>query len=420
MATLSRTRPLQVAVVGGGIAGLAAALNLRARGIACTVYERVPEVREIGVGITVLPHAMREFAALGVQDELVAAGIENLESCFFNRFGQKIYGEARGLAGGYPFPEVGLHRGRLHTILYRKALAALGSGGIITGRDFAALEQDAEGVTLHFADTATGLPSEPVRADIVLACDGVNSAVRRQFYPSETVAFAGINTWRGVTRMKPVLTGRTYMRVGSIRTGKMVIYPIANFGDGSGDQLVNWVAETEKPGEAMNDWNKTASEAEVPALFKGWKFDWLDVGRMSGRAERIFEYPMVDRDPVERWTFGRVTLLGDAAHPMYPRGSNGSAQAAIDARTAADRLAELPPADALRAYEADRLPACNRLVETNRTAPPDIINIRVEELVGDRPFDNLDDHISQDELRALSDSYKSVANFTAGSFRSSS
>ena len=414
---MSRQATKGIAIVGGGIAGLAAALNLHARGIDCTVYERAPEVLEIGVGITILPHAMREFSALGIQDEIVAAGIENLESCFFNRFGQKIYCEPRGLTAGYPVPEVGLHRGRLHTILYRKAVEILGADRIVTDHDLIDLEQDEDGTTLHFRRTAGGQMAAPVRAALVLGCDGINSSVRKQFYPDENVAFAGINTWRGVTRMPPILTGRTYMRVGSIRTGKMVIYPIANLGDGSGNQLINWVAEIERPGQTKNDWNKTSSAEDVPDLFKAWHFNWLDVGRMIEQAERIFEYPMVDRDPVDRWTFGRATLLGDAAHPMYPRGSNGAAQASIDARTIADKLAELPPQEALKAYEAERLPACNRVVETNRSTPPDIINIRVEELVGDQPFDNLDDYISQDELRALSDDYKSAANFSAASFR---
>jgi len=408
---------MKVAIIGGGIVGLATALNLHRRGLECTVYERAPEILELGVGITLLPHAMREFAALGIQDELLAQGIENTESCFFNRFGQKIYGEPRGIAAGYPFPEVGIHRGRLHMTLYRKALAELGGDRIVTDRAFVGLEQDDNGVTARFADTSTGQSVDPVRADVLLACDGVNSTVRSLFYPDETVAFAGINTWRGVTRMTPIFDGRTYMRIGSIRTGKMVVYPIADLDDGSGGQLVNWVAEVQKSDETMNDWNKTADAVSVPDLFKSWRFDWLDVGRMIENADRIFEYPMVDRDPVDRWVFGRVALLGDAAHPMYPRGSNGAAQGSIDARTIADRLAEMPVDEALKAYESERLTAANTVVVTNRATPPDFINIRVEDLVGDRPFENLDDFISQEELRALSETYKAAANFSVDSFR---
>lgn len=400
---------MEIAIIGGGIAGLATAINLGLRGFSPTVYERAPEIRELGVGITILPHAMREHAALGIQDALVAAGIVNVESCFFNRFGQKIYGEPRGLAAGNANPEVGIHRGRLHLILLRRAQEVLGADRIVTGRAFTGLEQDAQGVTLHLTDTVTGRPLAPLRADVVLGCDGVKSAVRRQFYPDEGFAFAGINTWRGVTRMKPFLTGATYTRIGSIRSGKMVVYPIADFDDGSGDQLINWVAEIQSPDAVMNDWNLRVEPADLPEVFSSWRFDWLDVPAMIAGASEIIEYPMVDRDPVDRWSFGRVTLIGDAAHPMYPRGSNGSAQAVIDARVVADRLAKLPPEEALGAYEAERLSVCNTIVVTNRTAPPDLINIRVEELVGDRPFDNLDDFITQDELRALSDGYKAVA-----------
>jgi 2-polyprenyl-6-methoxyphenol hydroxylase-like FAD-dependent oxidoreductase len=249
-----------------------------------------------------------------------------------------------------------------------------------------------------------------VRAGIAVACDGVNSTVRRQFYPDEKMAFTGINTWRGITRWKPILNGRSYMRIGSIRTGKLVVYPIINHSDGT--QLINWMAEIETGKAAQNDWNKPGKLEDFFHIYQSWTFDWADIAGMIKNAEMILEYPMVDKDPVARWTFGRVTLLGDAAHPMYPRGSNGAAQAAVDARTLADAIARGDDrVAALKAYEAERLPRANKVVLTNRTQPPDFINIKVEELVGDRPFDNLDAVISQDELRALSDSYKRVAGY---------
>lgn len=408
---------MEVAIVGGGIAGLSLALNLHERGIACTVYERTDEMREVGVGITILPHAMRELAALGLQDELVAAGIENEESCFFNRFGQLIYREPRGRHAGYPYPEVGLHRGRLHAALYNRARDRLGANRILTDHECIGVETGETGARVLFRRMTTGEDLPPVAADAVIACDGINSVVRRTFYPGEELAFAGINTWRGVTRREPILGGMTYMRVGSIHTGKMVIYPISHDIDGAGRQLINWVAEIQQDTFTRNDWNKGALPADVPAAFSEWTFDWLDAGALIRDADAIFEYPMVDRDPVDRWTFGRVTLVGDAAHPMYPRGSNGSAQAVIDARVLAECLARHEPGAALRAYEAERLKAANHVVTTNRETPPDIINIRVEELVGDRPFDNLDDYITQDELRELSERYKQVAKFSAQDFR---
>ncbi|MFZ1949805.1 MAG: flavin-dependent oxidoreductase [Pseudolabrys sp.] len=403
---------MEVAIVGGGICGLSLALNLKERGIACRVYERAPEIKPLGVGITLLPHAMREFSALGLGDELLKAGIENRECCFFNRFGQLIYREERGKFAGYPFPEVGIHRGNLHVILYQAVQKRLGPDAVFTDCECVGVDQDERGATVHFKQTSTGKGRDSVRADVVIACDGINSALRRQFYPNDKIAFSGINTWRGVTRRKPILGGRTYMRVGSILTGKMVIYPIVDDVDGKGNQLINWMAEIQRDTTEQNDWNKPGNLADFFPLYESWRFDWLDVAQLIRDADQILEYPMVDKDPIDRWIFGRVALAGDAAHPMYPRGSNGAAQAAIDARTLADMLRKNSDThEALTAYEAERAAPAAKVVRTNREQPPDFINIKVEELVGDKPFDNLDKYITQDELRALSENYKSIAGF---------
>lgn len=401
----------RIAIVGGGIGGLALALSLHRLGMECDVYEAVPEVREIGVGITLLPHAMRELAQLGLQGELEAAGIENLESVFCNRWGQFIYREQRGRHAGYALPEIGLHRGRLHGILYRAALERLGAARIHLDHRCVGVEQDGRHAVLRFHGSRSAALA-PVQADVVVACDGVNSAVRRQFYPQEKLAFGGINTWRGVTVHPPILTGKSYLRIGSIDTGKMVIYPIAENVDGRGNQLVNWVAEIRREGSPMNDWNQAGKPEDFISIFADWKFDWLDVPNLIRGAQSIFEYPMVDKDPVPRWTFGRVTLLGDAAHPMYPRGSNGSAQALIDARTLAQLLASRDPLHALAEYERARLAPTARIVETNRTVPPDFIIMKVDELTGGRPFGKLEEVISQEELRKLSDEYKRIAGFS--------
>jgi 5-methylphenazine-1-carboxylate 1-monooxygenase len=402
----------EILIIGAGICGLTLALNLHKRGIPCRVFERAPEMKELGVGLTLLPHGMREFTALGLQEKLLAAGIENRESRFHNRFGQLIYREPRGKAAGYEFPEVGIHRGRLQMLLYEAACARFGADRIELNRTCVGVEQDENSARVLLQDTITGQTLPHAKGRLAIACDGVNSTVRKQFYPHDAVVFTGINTWRGVTRRKPILDGRTYFRIGSILTGKIVIYPIVDNVDGAGNQLINWTTEIKRDAPRKNDWNKPGNLADFYFIYASWKFDWLDVAELIRESDTILEYPMVDKDPIERWTFGRVTFAGDAAHPMYPRGSNGSAQAVIDARVLADLLqSSSDPREALRAYEAERRPATARVVRTNREFPPDFINIKVEELVGDRPFDNLDDYITQDELRALSDNYKKTAGF---------
>jgi 5-methylphenazine-1-carboxylate 1-monooxygenase len=402
---------MTIAIIGGGICGLSLALNLHARGIGCRVYEAAPELKELGVGITLLPHAMRELTALGLGDELLRSGIENAESCFFNRFGQLIYKEPRGKRAGYRYPEVGIHRGRLHLALYRAVQERVGADCVVTNHLCTGVEQNESSARLSFNETSSGRALPPVAANIVIACDGVNSVVRQQLV-GDSVVFTGINTWRGVTRHKPILTGRSYLRIGSILTGKIVIYPIADDIDGAGNQLINWTTEIKRDTPDMNDWNKPGDLADFISVYESWRFDWLDVAELIRRSDFIFEYPMVDKDPLDRWTFGRVTLAGDAAHPMYPRGSNGAAQSVIDARTLADCLAaNADKRDGLKAYEAARREATAKVVRTNREHPPDFINIKVEELTGDRPFGNLDDYITQDELRALSDNYKRIAGF---------
>ncbi|HEY1290451.1 MAG TPA: flavin-dependent oxidoreductase [Burkholderiales bacterium] len=413
---------MNIAIIGGGIAGLSFCLHLRQRGIASTVFEAAPEVRELGVGITLLPHAMREFAALGLEDAIRRIGIENRESRFFNRWGQFIYAERRGRFAGSPYPEFGVHRGKLHRLLYETAVARCGARAVVTNRQCVGVEQDDEGAVLLLRETTTGAALAPVRADIAVACDGVNSTVRRQFYPREKLAFAGINTWRGTSLHRRILDGRTYLRIGSIETGKLVVYPIVDHADGAGNQLINWMAEIRQPDAAMNDWNNSGRLEDFYGIYQDWRFDWLDVAGLIAGAQQVLEYPMVDRDPVARWTFGRVTLMGDAAHPMYPRGSNGAAQAIIDARTLADLLArnlgELlaggkRPTEILKRYEAARLEPTARVVEMNRKFPPDYINTKVDELTGGKPFRSIDEVISQQALRAISDNYKKVAGFSA-------
>jgi len=402
---------MNIAIVGGGIAGLSFALGLHKRGIDCDVFESVTDIKEIGVGITLLPHGMRELAELGLQDALEAVGIENLESVFYTQHGQYVYREARGRHAGYALPEIGIHRGKLHRILFDAAVSRLGADKVHTGMRCTGFSQNADGVQIDFSNAHTGQPVS-VKAQIAVACDGVNSVMRKQMHPQDALCFAGINTWRGVTVHPPILTGKSYSRIGTVEVGKMVIYPIIDNVDGKGNQLINWVAELQKPNAAMNDWNRPGDPAVCAEIFKDWKFDFLNVPELILKAEKVFEYPMVDKDALPFWTQGRVTLMGDAAHPMYPRGSNGSAQALIDARTLAEQLSQHSnPQDALKAYEALRLAPTAKVVETNRNVPPDFIIMKAQELSGGKPFRHIDDLISQDELRQISDNYKTVAGF---------
>ena len=402
---------INIAIVGGGIAGLSFALGLHHRGIDCDVFESVSEVKEIGVGITLLPHGMRELAELGLQDALEAAGIENLESVFYTQHGQYVYKEPRGRHAGYALPEIGIHRGKLHRILFEAAIKRLGSDKVHTGMRCSGFVQNSDGVQLDFLNTHTNTIVS-LEAQIAVACDGVNSVIRKQMHPDDALCFAGINTWRGVTVHPPILTGKSYLRIGTVEVGKMVIYPIIDNVDGKGNQLVNWVAELQKPNAVMNDWNRPGDPAVCAEIFKNWTFDFLNVPELILKADKVFEYPMVDKNALPFWTQGRVTLMGDAAHPMYPRGSNGSAQALIDARTLANQLSQhADPKEALKSYEALRLAPTAKVVETNRNVPPDFIIMKAEELSGGKPFRHIDDLISQDELRQISDNYKSVAGF---------
>jgi 2-polyprenyl-6-methoxyphenol hydroxylase-like FAD-dependent oxidoreductase len=270
--------------------------------------------------------------------------------------------------------------------------------------------QSASAITLEFvrADGAT----ERVQADIAVACDGVNSAVRAQMHPDDKLCFAGINTWRGVSVFDPILTGRSYLRIGTIATGKMVIYPIVGKYDDQGRQLVNWVAEIQRDDAPMNDWNTRADLADFMPVFEDWRFDWLDVPALVRASIQMLQYPMVDRDPLPFWRDGRITLMGDAAHPMYPRGSNGSAQSLIDARTLAEALAATSdPLKAFDHYESARREATGRVVTTNRSQPPDFIIMKADELSGGKPFNHIDDLISQEDLRQIAARYEQVAGF---------
>jgi 2-polyprenyl-6-methoxyphenol hydroxylase-like FAD-dependent oxidoreductase len=407
-----------IIIVGAGIGGLTLGLALHAAGIPCRIFESTAEIRAVGVGVNLLPHATRELAALGVEADLARAAISTQDATFFNRFGQLIYQEPLGRAAGYEHPQFSIHRGDLQMILLAAFRARAGQDRLNTNRHCIAVEQDESGVRVHFSDGPDGKDRSTVRGRVAIACDGINSAIRKQFFPGEgEPRYSGVNMWRGVTRWKPILSGASMVRAGWLSHGKMVIYPI-RAADADGLQLMNWVAEIETPVYRKRDWNRPGSIEDFIGAFADWHFDWLDVPALIRGADSVLEFPMVDQDPLPRWSFGRVTLLGDAAHPMVPRGSNGAGQAILDARALTSALLEhRDPVVALAAYEKQRLEATTRIVLTNRSNPPDAILREVFQRTHDRPFGNIDDVISRDELVALSEGYRRIAGYSKDSLR---
>ena len=401
----------QVLVIGGGIGGLTLALSLHEAGIACRVFEAAPAIQPIGVGINLLPHGMRELTELGLQQPLARVAVETRELRFYNRYGQFIFSEPRGRYAGYEWPQLSIHRADLHAVLMNAVRERLGAGAVALDMKCVAVEEGRGKVTARFQNGST------VDGSCVVGCDGIHSAVRKQLFPGEgPPAYQGINMWRGTTRMKPFLTGASMATAGWLEVGKLVVYPIRRQEhpslDGSGLQLVNWVAEIQSPRNVRQDWNLDGRIEDFYPTFAQWSFDWLDCAALIRDADQVLEYPMVDRDPLPYWTRGRVTLLGDAAHPMYPRGSNGAGQAILDARTLAGMLSRHSSVEqALKQYESARLKAANDLVIMNRTNPPDAILREVWKRSGDRPFERVEDLISNAELAAMSEAYKRVAGF---------
>ena len=396
-----------ILIVGGGIGGLTLALELHRLGIACRVLESAPAIKAVGVGINLLPHATRVLGELGLAPALARVAVETQEGAFFNRYGQLIYREPLGRRAGYEWPQFSIHRGDLQTILLEAVRARLGADRLHLGFHCLAVVNLHEGVKLLFKD------QPPIHGKAAIACDGIHSVIRKQLYPDEgEPRYSGINMWRGVTRWKPILTGASMVRAGWLKTGKLVHYPIRNHIDAEGRQLVNWLWEIETPRHQRWDWNRAARVEDFIAGVEGWRFDWLDVPAFLRAAEVVLEYPMVDKDPLPAWSFGRVTLLGDAAHPMVPRGSNGAGQAILDARELADCLARALSVEvSLKTYENNRLRITSNVVLENRRNPPDAILREVFERTGDRPFERIEAVITPQELKALSDRYKKVAGY---------
>jgi len=402
---------MEVMIIGAGIGGLTLGLMLHRAGIACRIFEAAPKLKPVGVGINILPHASRELVALGLEDALSKVAVITREFCFFNRYGQFIYSEPAGRYAGYDVPQFSIHRGDLQMALLDAFVARAGKDRVVTG--WRCTRTDTVAGIAYFEDAVSGAALPPQRADLVVSCEGIHAALRKQLYPAEgPPKYSGINMWRGVTRWQPILSGASMIRIGWHKPAKLLLYPIRNAIDAEGRQLVNWVVDIETPEYQKNDWNRPGNLVDFIGVLEDWKFDWLDVPTFIRSADRILEYPMVDQDPLPHWNFGCLTLLGDAAHPMYPRGANGAAQAILDARALSDALTtHADPLAAIAAYEAQRLPATRDVVLANRSAPPDAILQAVYQRTGDKPFNNIDDVISREEIAALSENYKRIAGY---------
>jgi 5-methylphenazine-1-carboxylate 1-monooxygenase len=404
-----------LAIVGGGIGGLALALELHKRSLPFRVFEAAPEYKPLGVGLNLLPHAMKSLSNLGLLDALMAKGVETKEYHFYTKNGQLVDVDPRGKAAGYDVPQCSIHRGDLHQVLVDAVVARCGKDAIVMNHKATGVSQSADTGTVHFIDAVSGAELPDARAAVVVACDGVHSVIRSQFHPHEAVPrYEGTMNYRGVTRWKPFLSGATMIYMGTTETGKLILYPIRDNIDGKGNQLINWVIELEKPNvHLVRDWNRPSDPKDFIGNFEQCSFDFLDIPAVLKAADHMFEYPMCDQEMLPFWTEGRVTLLGDAAHPMMPRGSNGAAQAIIDAEVLADLLAENDdwPA-ALKAYDDARRETVNNVVMANRSMAPDAILRVVEERTGGKPFDDINSVIPKEERTAWQSRYKSTVGFS--------
>jgi 2-polyprenyl-6-methoxyphenol hydroxylase-like FAD-dependent oxidoreductase len=408
---------MKVLVVGGGIGGLAAALSLDGVGIECEVFEQSRGIRELGVGINVLPHAVKGLAELGLLDALDHIGIRTRELIYANRFGQELWREPRGVDAGYDYPQFSIHRGKLQGILYEAARARIGDDNIHMACRLQDFVQDDGGVTATFIRRDGEAEAATARGDAMVAADGIHSIVRRIFYPEEeSPAWNGMMMWRGAVECPSFLTGRSMIVAGGLGT-RLVLYPISNDTSTPETSLLNWVVGAEvgdraKPPPRREDWSRLGQLDEVlPQVDGVFRLPTVDPVEVIRATEEFYEYPMCDRDPLPRWSFGRVTLLGDAAHPMYPVGSNGASQAVLDARCLAPLLAEAADVvTALEAYEAARLPATAKLVRDNRCGGPERIIDLVEERAPDG-FANLEQVARHAELQAIVKGYARTAGF---------
>ena len=404
---------MKVLVIGGGIGGMTTALSLHAAGIEVSVFEQTPKIEALGVGINLQPNAVREFVELGLGDDLKAVGIETSTLNYYNKLGQLIWSEPRGLAAGYAWPQYSIDRGDLQMVLLSAVESRIGAHNVHTGHKLVSFEQTGGAVIAHFIDRATGKPLPPQKGDVLIGADGIHSAVRAQLYPDEgPPVSSGRIQWRGTIEAAPFLDGRTHVTIGS-RERRAVIYPMSEKACQRGRSLINWVTVLGKQmaSDQSGIWDRRAPKERFFSHFRDWNFDWIPFAELIAGTQEIYEYPKDDRDPLPHWSFGRVSLLGDAAHPMRPIGSQAGSQAVVDARVLALALATASSIeDGLKAYERERLSVMNKVTLRNREFGPSIIMDMVEERVPNG-FTDIEGVISRRELEEIAHSFKVTAGF---------
>jgi 5-methylphenazine-1-carboxylate 1-monooxygenase len=404
---------VKVIIAGGGIGGLVTALSLHRAAIDVHVFESASALRPLGVGINLLPHCTRHLAELDALAPLLELGVETGELVFFNKFGQRVWGEPRGVAAGYRYPQIAIHRGELQMALFDLVQGRLGRDHVHTGHHLVDFDIRDDDVTAQFVNRGSGGDIVRASGDLLIGADGIHSTVRAKLTPREGAPkWSGGLIWRGVTETAPFLSGRTQIAAGGRQT--FIAYPMSKPYSKRGRSLTNWAARffvepsRELPPE---DWNRPGKIEDFLPRYEDWRFDWLDIPSVIRSAQAIYEFPLVDRDPLERWTFGRVTLLGDAAHPMYPLGSNGASQAILDARSLAQAVRGCATIDeALRRYEEDRRNKTAEIVARNRQGGPEVV-IRIAEERAPNGFADIETVIPRDELVRIADSYKQIASF---------
>lgn len=412
----------KILIAGAGIGGLTAALSLHAAGFTdINIFEASSTLTTLGVGINVQPSAVLILRNLGLLEALEKTGIQTAELNFYNRHGDSILSEPRGKYAGYAVPQFSIHRGEFQMLLLSAVKERLGESSVHLNHALTGFEQDEKSITAQFSQRRDGAPAElsAISGDILIAADGINSTARRILYPKEgPPRFSGRMLWRGCLERDPYLTGASMVWAGHADQ-KFIAYPISQRSADKGKSLVNWIAELRIRGKddkdltpPKTDWTKAVDKSVFEGPFESWKCGGLQMKDLIDRTDKVFEFPMSDRDPVEQWSFGRLTLLGDAAHAMYPIGSNGASQAIIDAETLAKHLKATTSdvASALKAYELERLPPTAKIVMANRANGPDHVLQLCEERAPDG-FTNVYDVVPKEELEAIGTVYKKVAGF---------